>query len=389
VSKVYRINESRNAIELMPERRFSSSGFREREHLQEWIASCPECLGEALLVIQKEFDGFAGTSERIDMLALDKNGNLVVIENKLDNSGRDATGQALKYATYCSELTQDEIINNYQAYLDSITGGEIAEDRLCNFFDVPDIKNLNLNRRSSPRIIITAAHFRNEVTKSAHYLRRRGVDVRCIRIGLRRMSGENLLIIEPLDDENRGSWNESVELDRPRVTQEFWAQLIPYLKCDEIPFFRSIGPTSKCSIRETLPGFGSVAMNLNRHEINLELTFTAATAVRGYKDFDHGRFQERVLFPIECKEVSDKHYKLTTSYKKQALDRDDWILCSVWFKTVLSRLVKAATDEFSWLGIEFPGQASKRKLPLPSEEEVVGKTCNPPESARAEAGLAT
>jgi hypothetical protein len=36
----------------------------ERYDLQEWLVSHPEALGGALLIIQKEFDGFDGTSER-------------------------------------------------------------------------------------------------------------------------------------------------------------------------------------------------------------------------------------------------------------------------------------------------------------------------------------
>lgn len=44
-----------------------------------------------VLVIQKEFDGFSDTRERSDLLALDKDGDLVVIENKLDDSGNDVT----------------------------------------------------------------------------------------------------------------------------------------------------------------------------------------------------------------------------------------------------------------------------------------------------------
>jgi hypothetical protein len=56
--------------------------------------------GEELLVIQKEFSGFSDTHERLDILALDKQGSLVLIENKLDDTGRDVTWQALKYASY-------------------------------------------------------------------------------------------------------------------------------------------------------------------------------------------------------------------------------------------------------------------------------------------------
>jgi RecB family endonuclease NucS len=82
--------------------------LRERAHLQEWIAKYPLALGEELLVIQKEFAGFSDTQERLDLLALDKEGSLVIIEHKLDDTGRIATWQPLKYASYCARLTKEE-----------------------------------------------------------------------------------------------------------------------------------------------------------------------------------------------------------------------------------------------------------------------------------------
>lgn len=39
--------------------------------------------------------GFDDTRERLDLLAIDKVGNLVIIENKLDDSGRDVVRQSL------------------------------------------------------------------------------------------------------------------------------------------------------------------------------------------------------------------------------------------------------------------------------------------------------
>ena len=99
---MYIINKSTNRIEKIESATFKQLGFKEREHLQEWIANNPSCLNEELLIIQKEFDGFNDTSERLDLLAIDKQGNLVVIENKLDDTGRDVTWQVLKYSSNCS-----------------------------------------------------------------------------------------------------------------------------------------------------------------------------------------------------------------------------------------------------------------------------------------------
>ncbi len=93
---MFQINRADNRLTKIEEKTFSELQFREREHLQEWLARMPEALGEELLIIQKEFDGFDDTRERLDLLALDKSGQLVVIENKLDDTGRDVVWQALK-----------------------------------------------------------------------------------------------------------------------------------------------------------------------------------------------------------------------------------------------------------------------------------------------------
>ncbi len=84
---MYIIDREKNRISKLEEKTFHELKFKEREHLQEWIANNPSSLGEVLLIIQKEFNGFGETNERPDLLALDKLGNLVIIENKLDDSG--------------------------------------------------------------------------------------------------------------------------------------------------------------------------------------------------------------------------------------------------------------------------------------------------------------
>jgi hypothetical protein len=63
---MYIINKVTNRIEKIETATFRQLGFKEREHLQEWIANNPSCLNEDLLIIQKEFDGFNDTSGRLD-----------------------------------------------------------------------------------------------------------------------------------------------------------------------------------------------------------------------------------------------------------------------------------------------------------------------------------
>lgn len=125
---------------------FKSLNLKERQDLQEWIAKEPSSLGEDLLIIQKEFDGFTDTRERLDLLALDKKGNLVIIENKLDDSGKDVTWQAIKYASYCSTLSKQQIIEIFQKYLLSIGDQSKATDALSDFFDGKEIDDIEINK---------------------------------------------------------------------------------------------------------------------------------------------------------------------------------------------------------------------------------------------------
>ena len=167
---MYRINKSSNNITKLEEREFKDLGFREREHLQEWIAKNPDVLGEELLIIQKEYNGFNDTNERLDLLALDKDGNLVIIENKLDDTGKDVVWQALKYTSYCSTLTTEQIIRLFQEYLNNFSNTEEdAKELLLEFLDREDDDDLLLNSNDQ-RIVFIANNFRKEVTSTVLWL---------------------------------------------------------------------------------------------------------------------------------------------------------------------------------------------------------------------------
>ena len=162
------INKEINRITKIKGRNFSELGFREREHLQEWLENNSEAFGEELLFIQKEFDGFDETRERLDLLAIDKLGNIVVIENKLDDSGRDVTWQVLKYASYCSSLSKHQIKDIYQSYLDRNGIDESSESNIAEFLNAEDFGEIQLNQNQ--RIILVSGNYRKEVTSTVLWL---------------------------------------------------------------------------------------------------------------------------------------------------------------------------------------------------------------------------
>lgn len=177
---MYLIDRDKNRVTKLKKKSFSELKFRERDYLQEWIANDPSTLGEELLIIQKEFNGFSETNERLDLLALDKVGNLVIIENKLDDSGKDVTWQVIKYASYCASLTKQDIINIYQQYLGS-TGN--AQELISEFFENRDISEIVLNQGlNSQRLILIAANFRKEVTSTVLWLMNFKIRLQCFKV---------------------------------------------------------------------------------------------------------------------------------------------------------------------------------------------------------------
>jgi len=188
---MYMVNRDDKSIVKIDQTTFSEESLQERYDLQEWIDKNPECLGEPLLIIQKEFAGFDKTNERLDLLALDTKGNIVVIEIKRDDSGKDVTWQSIKYAAYCSTLTTDQIVELYQSYLTTSPANETsATDRLESFLGSEYEELLSSNVK--PRIIMVAKEYRPEVTASALWLRSCGIDIRCIKTTLYK-SADNLL----------------------------------------------------------------------------------------------------------------------------------------------------------------------------------------------------
>lgn len=240
---MYKIDRASNQIQQIKQCTFSELGFRERDHLQEWIAKEPSVLGEELLIIQKEFSGFSDTQERLDLLALDKQGSLVIIENKLDDSGRDVTWQAMKYASYCSSLSKENIRKMYQDYLDQNSFDVKAEDGLSDFYDGADYEDIALNKGVTQRIILIAAKFRKEVTSTVLWLLNYKVRIQCFRATPYSMGEELFLNVDqiiPTQDaedymigmaekaqEDISSQTQSNQLQI--IRKEFWTKLLPVM----------------------------------------------------------------------------------------------------------------------------------------------------------------
>lgn len=260
---MYRLDKAQNSIHPIQKVLFSDCNFRERSHLQEWIAKHPQVLTQdsedELLIIQKEFDGFDDINERLDLLALDKRGNLVVIENKLDDSGRNVVWQALKYAGYCSSLNKEQIVEIFQRYLSGQHSEEKREasEIIAEFLECESLDEVMLNQAQTQRVILVAAHFRKEVTNTALWLMEFGLRVQCFRVTPYKLDDDILLdvrqVIPPPEAEEymvsmakkeKEEQSQSGELkERHRIRKKFWTALLANLRSSACHLYDNVSPS--------------------------------------------------------------------------------------------------------------------------------------------------
>ena len=152
---------------------------------------------ETLLVIgQQVRNTEAG---RADLVAIDKDGNIVLVEIKRDQdsitSRREAFEfQAIRYAAnYALIKTQQDIVqklfapyierhrneDEFKQQLKELTSSELAARRLSQF--LMDNQALDTVNRAQ-RIVLVAASFDQQTLSACAWLANNGIDIRCITI---------------------------------------------------------------------------------------------------------------------------------------------------------------------------------------------------------------
>ncbi len=360
---MYQIDREQNNIKKLDQRLFKDLKIRERENLQEWIAKNPEMLGEDLLIIQKEFDGFNDTHERLDLLAIDKYGGLVIIENKLDDSGRNVVWQAIKYTSYCSTLTNSQIINIYQAYIDSQGTDEDAKENLLEFLE-KDEDELLLNKNDQ-RIIFVANKYRKEVTSTVLWLINHNIQIQCFR-AIPYSMGDNLFLqmeqIIPLP-ETKEYMIDAMEKEKEERTKSgavsesenrlvrFWSALKKELELNNYRYLDSVTPKPYYDTG-FIRGAGRYNFCVGRKTNRIELYFPndpdneIVNEFKKYRDKIESDFGNTIIFD---KGTNRKASKIKFEYPQEDFFNDfgsfrieeNWDKRVKWFASNMDKFYKA------------------------------------------------
>ncbi|HFU4580430.1 TPA: DUF4268 domain-containing protein, partial [Klebsiella pneumoniae] len=296
---MYKVDTPTNSLHSLQEVSFSSLGFTERYHLQEWLAKNPQALtrdnDDELLIIQKEFAGFDDTKERLDLLAIDKQRNLVIIENKLDDSGRDVVWQALKYAGYCANLRKEQILDIFQLYLDKYEPEETrpAAEVMAEFLGCESLDEVQINQSRTQRVMMVAASFRKEVTNTALWLMQFGLRVQCFKVkpykfnddvfvDIRQViptpEAESFMIGMAQKEAEEQSTSGGVKAIL-MIRKAFWTKTLERLKTSSCTLYNNISPSTDHWISAG-SGISAVSWNLifSKKESRVELWIAKSSA---------------------------------------------------------------------------------------------------------------
>lgn len=367
---MFTVDPQSNRIKAVKTKTFSELKLTERNHLQEWLAHTPNSLGEELLIIQKEFAGFDDTNERLDLLALDKNGNLVIIENKLDDSGRDVVWQAMKYASYCSSLSKMQVVDIYQQYLNryhravsDIENQPLeASEQICEFLDAPDLDEVKLNLGSSQRIVLVAANFRKEVTSTAVWLLGQGVDVKCIKVTPYTLDGQLIVNFEQIiptpeeaeltigikAKEAEEKSTEVVLKKRFVVRRAYWEQLLETFQKSDCVLYNNISASKDHWLSAGCGLSGChYALIFAQKEIRVELTLGRSNTAENKLLFDALHAEKEAIEaqfgePIVWHRLDEKKSsRLQFGKAAESTNQDLWPEWIAWHLEHMSKFEKA------------------------------------------------
>lgn len=174
---------------------FKALGAQELKDIERWVKREPEILGEEIIILASQFSNWDKTSDRPDLLGLDRRGKLVVVEIKRDSSGKDQDLQAIRYASFVSTLSSDDVIQLHRDYRHKEHGEDLTLDAsrelLDGFIEAGDIGVLDEDDR--PRMILVSSGFRPGVTSTVLWLRSFALDVACVQIQPYELRGEIVL----------------------------------------------------------------------------------------------------------------------------------------------------------------------------------------------------
>lgn len=191
--------------------------------LEDWLERNPGSVLEddPLLPIGRQV--VTNLGKRIDLLCVDRAGNVVVVELKRSRTPRDVVAQALEYAAFAARLDVGDLETLLRSYEDD-ESLDLA-DRHGEYFETREPVAFNKDQR----IVIVGQQVAPEVRQVASFLSSKGIGVACVEFNLfEERGGDRLLSMEAVAGDETAKPRRVVSDPGPVLTENGFLEL-----CDE------------------------------------------------------------------------------------------------------------------------------------------------------------
>lgn len=179
---IYRINSEEQMIES------SRIQLNKEAQLEDWLTNSPWAIAEeSLLIIGRQTTARTGTEIRYpDLIALDQNGNVVIIELKKGRAPREVIAQTLEYAAWASNLSEPDIKSIAESYLSNH-----FDTHFMDYFELEEVPSLG----KQLRLFIASEEIPESVLNTCRFLRmNHKIDISCVTYTVYQDSEEHILV---------------------------------------------------------------------------------------------------------------------------------------------------------------------------------------------------
>ncbi|MBX3265490.1 MAG: DUF4268 domain-containing protein [Acidobacteria bacterium] len=187
---------SNEGLRQLASTNFAEAGVSERYDIQQHLRRNFSAVLPDVLVISEEFCDWDDSRRRIDLLGVDKEGNLVVIELKRTEDGGHMELQAVRYAAMVSKMTFSKAVEVFADYLRRDGLDLDAEQTLLAHLGLAEPKEDQFAQ--DVRIVLISADFGKELTTAVMWLNERDLNIKCIRLVPYRDDGRLLIDIQQI-----------------------------------------------------------------------------------------------------------------------------------------------------------------------------------------------
>jgi len=200
---------------------YKKKNVGKEKEIEDYLEKHIQVLDKDIFIIGRQVPTSSKTI--IDLMGLDRDGNVVIIEIKKGVSAREVISQILEYGVWAENI-QYEDLNRIAKDKHLKDFQDLYKKYEANFKSVPDPFN------QKQRLYIVAEEIDKKIEDVARYLKIRGMDIKCVELNFhiddehelvhtKVVVGDEETIYQELEDDSKTeqiTWNDKLELATPQ-----------------------------------------------------------------------------------------------------------------------------------------------------------------------------